>query len=117
MNWLLSLLSAVLNSAAVLVELLFSIPVAGDVAVLRELPEHFQIGVGCVDVRFPEIDEPEDIVRRVEKALEHVAADRITLNPDCGFSPGKDHGIPLDEAYVKLTSLAAGAQLLRQRHA
>lgn len=95
----------------------FSIPVAGDVAVLRELPTNFQIGLGCVDVRFPEIDEPEEIVERVEKALEHVAADRLTLNPDCGFSPGKDHGIPLDEAYVKLTSLAAGAQLLRERHA
>ncbi|MBT6157102.1 MAG: cobalamin-independent methionine synthase II family protein [Planctomycetaceae bacterium] len=95
----------------------FSIPVAGDVAVLNELPEHFQIGLGCVDVRFPEIDEPSDIVERVEKALEHVAPERLTLNPDCGFSPGKDHGIPLDEAYVKLTSLAAGAQLLRERHA
>ena len=95
----------------------FSIPVAGDVAVLRELPEHFQIGLGCVDVRFPEIDTPEQIVERVEKALEHVAADRLTLNPDCGFSPGKDHGIPLDEAFVKLKSLAEAAHLLRERYA
>jgi 5-methyltetrahydropteroyltriglutamate--homocysteine methyltransferase len=91
----------------------FSIPVAGDVAVLGELPENVQIGLGCVDVRFPEIEPPERIAGRVRKALDHVAAGRITLNPDCGFAPGKDHEIPLEEAYAKLKNLAAAARLLR----
>ena len=94
----------------------FSIPVAGDVAVLKELPESCQIGLGCLDVRFPEIDTPEDVVERVEKALQHVSADRLTLNPDCGFSPGKDHGIPLDESFVKLKSLTEAARRLRATH-
>ena len=93
----------------------FSIPVAGDVAVLSDLPEHFRIGLGCVDVRFPEIDSSEQIVERVDKALQHIAAPRITLSPDCGFSPGKDHGIPLDESFEKLKSLSAAARLLRER--
>jgi len=91
----------------------FSIPVAGDVAVLKELPPHMKIGLGCVDVRFPEIDTPEKIVERVEKALEHVAAERISLNPDCGFAPGKDHAIPLEEAYLKLKSLGEAGRRLR----
>lgn len=95
----------------------FSIPVAGDVAVLRDLPENVKVGLGCVDVRFPEVDPPERIVERVEKALGHVAADRISLNPDCGFAPGKDHEIPLEEAYAKLENLALAGQALRQRHA
>lgn len=94
----------------------FSIPVAGDVAVLKELPESCQIGLGCLDVRFPEIDTPEDVVERVEKALQHVSVDRLTLNPDCGFSPGKDHGIPLDESFVKLKSLSEAARRLRDSH-
>lgn len=94
----------------------FSIPVAGDVAVLREMPESFQVGLGCVDVRFDEIDTAEQIVERVEKALQHIDASRLTLNPDCGFSPGKDHEIPLEEAYAKLKSLAAAAQQLREKH-
>jgi 5-methyltetrahydropteroyltriglutamate--homocysteine methyltransferase len=92
----------------------FSIPVAGDVAVLRELPAHVQIGLGCVDVRFPEIDTPEQIVERVQKALAHVAPERLTLNPDCGFAPGKDHEIPLEEAYAKLKSLGAAGRQLRR---
>jgi 5-methyltetrahydropteroyltriglutamate--homocysteine methyltransferase len=94
----------------------FSIPVAGDVAILKELPSHVKIGLGCVDVRFPEIDAPEQIVARVEKALEHVSADRLWLNPDCGFAPGKDHETPLDEAYLKLKSLAAAGKALREKH-
>ncbi len=92
----------------------FSIPVAGDVAVLRELPENVQIGLGCVDVRFPEIDTPEQIVERVEKALQYVAAERLTLNPDCGFAPGKDHEMPLEEAYAKLKNEAEAARRLRE---
>jgi 5-methyltetrahydropteroyltriglutamate--homocysteine methyltransferase len=94
----------------------FSIPVAGDVAILRELPESVKVGLGCVDVRFAEIDTPESIVERVEKALAHVAAERISLNPDCGFAPGKDHEIPLEEAYAKLNNLGLAAKLLRERH-
>jgi 5-methyltetrahydropteroyltriglutamate--homocysteine methyltransferase len=94
----------------------FSIPVAGDVAVLRELPATVKVGLGCVDVRFAEIDTPESIAERVEKALVHVAAERISLNPDCGFAPGKDHEIPLEEAYAKLKNLALAARRLRERH-
>ncbi len=94
----------------------FSIPVAGDVAVLKELPDHVQIGLGCVDVRFPEIDPPELIVERVQKALQYVAAERITLNPDCGFAPAKDHAVPLEEAYVKLKNEAEAARRLREMY-
>ena len=58
----------------------FSIPVAGDVAILSELPASCLIGLGCVDVRFPEIESSAQIVQRVHGALEHVAPERLTLN-------------------------------------
>ncbi len=94
----------------------FSIPVAGDMAVLRELPQTVRIGLGCLDVRFAEIEPPERVVERVEKALAHVAPERLTLNPDCGFAPGKDHEVPLEEAYLKLRSLGQAARRLRERY-
>jgi len=103
-----------LNVRQLLME--FSIPVAGDVAILRELPANIKIGLGCVDVRFPEIDSAERIVERVEKALAHVAPERLSLNPDCGFAPGKDHEIPLEEAYAKLKNLGLAGKLLREKH-
>src|SRR5215831_18846362 len=92
----------------------FSVPVAGDMAVLKELPESVRIGLGCVDVRFPEIDSPEKIVERVENALRYVSRERIMLNPDCGFAPGKDHEIPLEEAYAKLKNEVLAAKKLRE---
>jgi 5-methyltetrahydropteroyltriglutamate--homocysteine methyltransferase len=94
----------------------FTIPAAGDTRCLRELPERIGIGLGCVDCRGEVIDAPDTIAARVEKAMEHVAKERIALAPDCGFAPGNAADIPIDEAYLKLKNMAAAARTLRQRH-
>ncbi len=91
----------------------FSIPVAGDVAILRELPDDKLIGLGAVECRFEKIDTRDEIVARVEQALEHVDATRLSINPDCGFSPGLDGTMPLEEPYQKLKNEAAAARRLR----
>ncbi len=93
----------------------FSIPVTGDLEVLRELPEDKEIGVGCVDVRSEHVDTPEEIAGRVEEAMKYIPRERITLNPDCGFAPGSAAEIPLDEAYQKLKNEATAAARLRER--
>jgi 5-methyltetrahydropteroyltriglutamate--homocysteine methyltransferase len=94
----------------------FTIPAAGDTRCLRELPEHVNIGLGCVDCRGEVIDEPAAIVKRVEQAMEHVDKKRIILAPDCGFAPGNAADIPVDEAYLKLRNMARAAQMLREKH-
>jgi 5-methyltetrahydropteroyltriglutamate--homocysteine methyltransferase len=93
----------------------FTIPVAGDLRVLRELPADRQVGLGCVDCRGEHIDSTDEIVARVEQALAHLRPDQILLNPDCGFAPGSAADIPLDEAYLKLQNEAQAARLLRAR--
>ena len=95
----------------------FTAPQAGDMAVFRELREDFEIGLGCVDVTPGTIDSPETIAGRVRKALEFVARERITLNPDCGFAPGSGAVVSLDEAYRKLCHEAEAARLLREEFA
>ena len=42
--------------------------------------------------------------------LEHVPAERLTLNPDCGFSPSSLNPTDIDEAYLKLKAMCAGAK-------
>ena len=91
----------------------FAIPASGDKRVLRDLPERFDIGLGCVDCRSSHIDTPGEIVERVKQALEYVAPERITLHPDCGFAPGSAADIPIDEAYLKLRNEALAAEQLR----
>jgi len=91
----------------------FTTPSAGDMAVFRELREDFEIGLGCVDVTPGRIDSAETIAGRVRQALKHLAPERITLNPDCGFAPGSGAVVSIDEAYRKLCNEAEAARMLR----
>ena len=94
----------------------FSIPVVGDIAILQQLPEDKLIGLGAVECRFEKIDTTEEIVARAEKALEYVAPERLSLNPDCGFAPGIAAVMPLEEPYQKLTNEAEACRRLREQH-
>jgi len=94
----------------------FTLPGAGDMSVFQRLPEHVEIGLGCVSCQPGQIDSVETIVERVETALKHVAPERITLNPDCGFAPGSAADVSLDEVYAKLKNEVAAAARLRDMH-
>jgi 5-methyltetrahydropteroyltriglutamate--homocysteine methyltransferase len=91
----------------------FTAPQAGDMAVFRELRPDLEIGLGCVDVTPGNVDPPELIVSRVRQALKYLAAERITLNPDCGFAPGSGAVVSMDEAYRKLQNEVQAAGMLR----
>ncbi len=94
----------------------FSIPAAGDIAILKEMPEDSLIGLGSVECRFEHVDTPEEIMARVEEAMKYVDPERLSLNPDCGFSPGRAAYAPLDEAYAKLKNEAEAARRLREKY-
>ena len=94
----------------------FTSPGAGDMSVFKQLPEHVEIGLGCVSCQPGQIDSADTIVSRVEMALKHVAPSRITLNPDCGFAPGSAAEVSLDEVYTKLKNEVAAAQRLREKY-
>lgn len=104
------------HSCAKQLALEFALPAAGGVDVLKNFPRDKQLGLGCVDVRSAEVEKPETIQARVEAALQHLPADRITLNPDCGFAPSSVSTIPLDEPYQKLKAECEAAKMLRSRH-
>src|SRR6186997_1499127 len=95
----------------------FTSPGAGDMSVFKRLPENVEIGLGCVSCQPGQIDSVETIVSRVETALKHVAPQRITLNPDCGFAPGSAADVSLDEVYTKLKNEVAAARRLREKYA
>ena len=94
----------------------FTSPGAGDMSVFKRLPEHVEIGLGCVSCQPGQIDSVETIVERVETALTHVAPERITLNPDCGFAPGSAADVSLDEVYTKLKNEVTAAGRLRAKY-
>lgn len=94
----------------------FTAPGAGDMAVFKKLREDLEIGLGCVSVAPGQVDSAETIVKRVEQALQFLAAERITLNPDCGFAPGSGAVVSIDETYQKIRNEVAAAETLRAKH-
>jgi 5-methyltetrahydropteroyltriglutamate--homocysteine methyltransferase len=94
----------------------FTAPGAGEMDVLRRLREDFEIGLGCVSCQPGQIDSTDAIVSRVEMALAHLAPERVTLNPDCGFAPGSAAAVSIDEVYQKLKNEVEAARRLREAH-
>jgi 5-methyltetrahydropteroyltriglutamate--homocysteine methyltransferase len=87
---------------------------AGSPKVLAGLRPEAQIGFGVVNPRTSEIENPDDIVRHVRELTEFVSADRIYLNPDCGFGTFAERPVAdAATAFAKLGALAAAARTLR----
>ena len=95
----------------------FTNPGSGDMSVFQALPEHVEVGLGCVSCQPGQIDSVQTIVSRVEQALEFLDASRITLNPDCGFAPGSGAVVSIDEVYEKLCNEVQAAEILRSQYA
>jgi 5-methyltetrahydropteroyltriglutamate--homocysteine methyltransferase len=68
-----------------------------------------ELGAGVVDVKGFNQDTPEDVAKRIRRVLEVCPAEKLTVNPDCGFGWS-----PRYMCNQKITALAAGAALVRQ---
>jgi 5-methyltetrahydropteroyltriglutamate--homocysteine methyltransferase len=86
---------------------------ADDLESLGRLREDFELGLGVVDVT-PGVEQTAPVIaERVRRALQRVEANRITLNPDCGFAPGSAAKVGIDEVERKLRAEVEAARLLR----
>jgi len=57
-----------------------------ELEVLRDLRPEIGLGLGVVDIKRTEIESPEEIARRIERAERLLGAGRVKyVHPDCGF--------------------------------
>jgi len=92
-------------------------PRAGELAVLRDLPDDRRVGVGVVNQKSQRVETAEEILAKAEQAVALFGAQRIFLNPDCGFATFADNPITsADVATQKLAAIVAAARTLRRRH-
>jgi 5-methyltetrahydropteroyltriglutamate--homocysteine methyltransferase len=57
-----------------------------ELEVFRDLKPGIALGIGVIDIKDNETEAPEEIARRLEKAVEVLGADRVRwIHPDCGF--------------------------------
>jgi 5-methyltetrahydropteroyltriglutamate--homocysteine methyltransferase len=91
-----------------------STPRAGDLDVLRALPGSVRVGVGCVNQKLEAVEPVATIVERGERAVRAVGAERVLLNPDCGFATFADNPVSsADVAERKLGAIVEAARILR----
>jgi 5-methyltetrahydropteroyltriglutamate--homocysteine methyltransferase len=78
-----------------------------DCSVLRELRTK-TIMLGVLDLSTEQVETPELVAERINRALPHVDPQRIIVAPDCGLKY-----LPRHVAFGKLKAMVGGAQLVR----
>lgn len=93
-------------------------PRAGEMEVLRSLPDDRRIGVGVVNQKHVRVESPGEILAKADAAIRVFGAARVLFNPDCGFATFADNPLAsADVAESKLRAIADAARILRDRHA
>lgn len=79
-----------------------------ELPLLKDISASRDVAVGLIDVKSYYIETPEDVAQRIQKVLEFVPPERLTVTPDCGFSQTARWA-----ARRKLNSMVRGAKLIR----
>ena len=80
-----------------------------DLRLWKEFPTDKELGAGVVDVKAFRAETPADVAERIRRLLEHVAPEKLWLNPDCGFWE-----TPRWIVRQKLVALVEGARIVRK---
>jgi 5-methyltetrahydropteroyltriglutamate--homocysteine methyltransferase len=57
-----------------------------DLDALKEVDKRIEIGLGVVDIKVNQVETPEEIAKRIERAISILGDDRVKwVHPDCGF--------------------------------
>jgi 5-methyltetrahydropteroyltriglutamate--homocysteine methyltransferase len=63
---------------------------SGDFAPLRFVPKDKRVVLGLVTTKRGELEDRDDVLRRVEEAARHVPLEQLCLSPQCGFASAAD---------------------------
>jgi 5-methyltetrahydropteroyltriglutamate--homocysteine methyltransferase len=80
-----------------------------DCSVLEKLRGKTVI-LGVLDLSTHQVETPEIVAARIERALPFVAAERLVVAPDCGLKY-----LPRDVAFGKMKAMVEGARLVRTK--
>ena len=78
---------------------------AGSFEPLRFVPPDKIVVLGLVTTKSPEVERPDDLLRRIEEASHYVPVERLAISPQCGFASGATETLPEDVQWRKLEAL------------
>jgi 5-methyltetrahydropteroyltriglutamate--homocysteine methyltransferase len=78
-----------------------------ELTMLKDVNPSLGLGIGVIDIKDNEVETPETVARRIERAARELGTERIAyVHPDCGFWM-----LPRSVADAKMRSLVAGRDL------
>jgi 5-methyltetrahydropteroyltriglutamate--homocysteine methyltransferase len=80
-----------------------------DLRLWREFPTDKELGAGVIDVKAFKAESAADVAERIRGVLKHVPAEKLWLNPDCGFWE-----TPRWVVKQKLAALVGGTRIVRK---
>lgn len=82
-----------------------------ELTLLKDVKESLGIGVGVIDIKDNEVETPERVAERIERAAEELGGERLQyVHPDCGFWM-----LPRSVSDAKMRALSAGRDLFLGR--
>ncbi|MBM3949075.1 MAG: methionine synthase [SAR202 cluster bacterium] len=75
----------------------------------KDLSIDRELGAGVVDIKSFHVESIEDVAERIRELLQYVPAEKLYINPDCGFFQ-----LPRWLSYLKLEAMVAGTKLVRK---
>jgi 5-methyltetrahydropteroyltriglutamate--homocysteine methyltransferase len=81
----------------------YDTPRAGDFTPLRHLGSEPRVSLGLVSTKERTLEDADTLKRRIDEAARFVPLERLSLSPQCGFSPGyTGHPLTQDDQRRKL---------------
>ncbi len=76
---------------------------SGGFAPLRFVPPGKQVVLGLVTTKRGELEQRDELMRRIEEASRYVPLDQLCLSPQCGFSSTVEgNALTIDDELAKL---------------
>ena len=92
-------------------------PRAGEMEILRAIPDDVRIGVGICNQKHAHIESLDEILSKGERAIQLFGKERVLFTPDCGFATFADNPLASEQIAEKNLNISAAAStILRQRH-
>ncbi len=92
-------------------------PRAGEMEILRTIPDDVCIGVGICNQKHAHIETQDEVLNKGEQAIQLFGKERVLFTPDCGFATFADNPLASEPiAEQKLKVIAAASRILRKRH-
>jgi 5-methyltetrahydropteroyltriglutamate--homocysteine methyltransferase len=76
---------------------------SGDFAPLRFVPKNKVVVLGVISSKIPQLENIDDVVRRIDEAAKYMPLENMCVSPQCGFS-STSHGnnLTMDDQWRKM---------------